>query len=150
MKVILRTDIVNVGKQGEIKEVAAGYARNYLVPKNLVMEATAQNFKTWEREKDKLAKQREETINSARAVAQNMEIETFTIKVKVGENGKVFGSVTTASISKLLSNSGFEVDRRCILLSENIKDIGDHEISVRIHPEVSAKIKLSVIAEDNK
>ncbi|MDR1194891.1 MAG: 50S ribosomal protein L9 [Endomicrobium sp.] len=147
MKVILRSDITNVGRQGEIKDVSAGFARNYLVPQNLAMEATPQNMKVWEREKVKLEKQRDEIINKSKEIASGMEAGEFVIKVKVGENGKVFGSVTGANIARILEEKGFEVNKRDILLSDSIKELGNYEISVRLHPEVTAKIKLSVISE---
>ncbi|MCL1972188.1 MAG: 50S ribosomal protein L9 [Endomicrobia bacterium] len=147
MKVILRSDITNVGRQGEIKDVSAGFARNYLVPQNLAMEATPQNMKIWERERVKLEKQREEIIDKAKEVASKMEAAEFGIKVKVGDNGKVFGSVTNSNISKLFEEQGFEVSKRDILLSDSLKELGNYEISVRLHPEVVAKIKLSVTSE---
>jgi large subunit ribosomal protein L9 len=147
MKVILRSDITNIGCQGEIKEVAPGFARNYLVPQKLVMEATPCNLKIWEREKVKLAKQREEIISAVREIASKMEVAKFSIKVKVGENGKFFGSITHANISKVLKEEGFEVNKRDILLSANIKELGHYEINVRLHPEVVAKIKLDVTSE---
>ncbi|MCL2145087.1 MAG: 50S ribosomal protein L9 [Endomicrobia bacterium] len=147
MKVILRSDITNVGRQGEIKEVSAGFARNYLVPQNLAMEATPNNMKIWEREKIKLEKQREEIINKAKEVAVSMEAAEFSAKVKIGDNGKVFGSVTTSNIAKLFEEQGFEINKRDILLSNSIKELGNYEINVRLHPEVVAKIKLSVLSE---
>ncbi|MDR2192162.1 MAG: 50S ribosomal protein L9 [Endomicrobium sp.] len=147
MKVILRSDITNVGRQGEIKEVSEGFARNYLVPKNLVMEASAQNLKIWERERVKLEKQREGIINRAKELAANLEASEFSIKVKLGDNGKIFGSVTAANIAKIIEKQGFEIGKRDILLSDSIKEIGNYEISVRLHPEVTAKIKLAVVSE---
>jgi len=147
MKVILRSDITNVGRQGEIKEVSAGFARNYLVPQGLVMEATPQNLKIWEREKTKLEKQREEIIAVAKETSEKLSADEFATKVKIGENGKIFGSVTTANIAKILADKGFEVNKRDILLSDNIKELGNYEISIRLHPEVVAKIKLSVTSE---
>jgi len=147
MKVILRSDIINVGRQGEIKEIAAGFARNFLLPKSLVMEATAQNLKIWERERVKLEKQREEIIETAKALVEKLESEKFSIKVKIGENGKIFGSITTASIAKAISLQGFEISKKDILLADNIKDVGEYEIPLRLHPEVHAKIKISIISE---
>ncbi|GHT49861.1 50S ribosomal protein L9 [Endomicrobiia bacterium] len=147
MKVILRSDITNIGRQGEIKEVAPGFARNYLVPQNLVMEATSKNLKIWERERVKLEKQREETIGVVRGVASKMEAVEFTARVKIGKNGKLFGSITPVNISKIFEEKGFEVNKRDILLSENIREIGNYEINVRLHPEVVVKIKLDVISE---
>ncbi|AKL97394.1 50S ribosomal protein L9 [Endomicrobium proavitum] len=147
MKVILRSDITNVGRQGEIKDVSAGFVRNYLVPQNLAMEATPQNLKIWEREKVKLEKQREEVIAAANTLGEKLTAEEFSAKVKVGENGKVFGSITTATVAKILEEKGFNVNKRDILLSDNIKELGNYEISVRLHPEVAVKIKLAVTGE---
>ncbi|MDR2436774.1 MAG: 50S ribosomal protein L9 [Endomicrobium sp.] len=147
MKVILRSDITNVGRQGEVKEVSPGFARNYLVPQNLVMEATSANLKIWEREKVKLEKQREEVIVAAKAVASKIEETEFIAKVKIGENGKIFGSVTPANLSKIFEAKGFEVNKRDILLSNNIKEVGNYEINVRLHPEVVVKARLAVRSE---
>jgi large subunit ribosomal protein L9 len=147
MKVILRSDITNVGRQGEIKDVACGFARNYLVPENLAMEATDRNLKIWQRERVKLEKQREEIINSTKEIASKMETVEFTIKAKIGENGKIFGSVTTVILSKLFAEQGFNVNKKDILLSENIKELGNYEINVRLHPEVVVKVKLVVLGD---
>ena len=144
MKVILRSDIINVGQQGEIKEVAAGFARNYLIPKKLVMPANAQNMRIWERERVRLEKIREETINAARELAAKLEACEVSIKVNIGENGKIFGSVTPAGISKAFEENGFDINKRDILLSDNIKETGAYEVSVRLHPQVLAKVKVSV------
>jgi large subunit ribosomal protein L9 len=147
MKVILRSDITNVGRQGEVKDVACGFARNYLVPKNLAMEATDRNLKIWQREKVKLAKQREDIINKAKEVASKMETIEFKIQAKIGENGKIFGSITATNLSKLFIEQGFDVNKKAILLSENIRELGNYEINVRLHPEVVVKVKLVVLGE---
>ncbi|MDR2772804.1 MAG: 50S ribosomal protein L9 [Elusimicrobiota bacterium] len=147
MKVILRTDITNVGRQGDIKEISAGFARNYLLPRKLVMEANEKNLKLWEREKVKLEKQREETINDAKELAANLEAKTYSIKVNLGENGKIFGSVTAANLSKTFAQAGFEIGKRDILLANNIKEVGEYEINVRLHPEVTAKTKFIIAGE---
>ena len=147
MKVILRSDITNVGRQGEVKEVSPGFARNYLVPQNLAMEATPANLKIWERERVKFEKKREEIISAAKEIASKMEEVEFTVKVKIGENGKIFGSVTPANLSKIFEEKGFEVNKRDILLSDNIKEVGNYEVNVRFHPEVVVKVKLAVIGE---
>jgi large subunit ribosomal protein L9 len=147
MKVILKSDIPNVGRQGEVKEVSAGFARNYLIPQGLVAEANTLNFKLWEREIGRLEKHREEIINSAKEIASKMETSEFVAKVKIGENGKIFGLITTTKLAKIFGDSGFKVNKHDILLLDNIKGIGDHEINIRLHPEVIAKIKLSVINE---
>jgi large subunit ribosomal protein L9 len=148
MKVILRSDITNIGRQGDIKEVAAGFARNYLLPKKLVMSATPQNLKIWEREKIKLEKVREEVIQAAKDLADKLAINEFApIKVNVGENGRVFGSVTTAMFAKAFIDAGFDISKRDILLSNSIREIGVYEISIRLHPEVVAKAKFSIVSD---
>jgi large subunit ribosomal protein L9 len=147
MKVILKSDICDVGRQGEIKEVSAGFARNYLIPQSLVVEVNNLNLKIWERERRRLEKHREEIINSAKEIASKMEASKFIAKVKIGENGKIFGLITTANLAKIFENSGFKVNKRNILLLNSIKRIGNYEISVRLHPEVIAKIKLFVVNE---
>ena len=107
---------------GRDKEVSAGFARNYLVPKKLAMEATPQNLKIWERERVKLEKQREEIISAAKEMASKLEAAEFSVKVKVSENNKVFGSVTNSNIAKILEESGFAVNKRDILLSDSLKN----------------------------
>ena len=150
MKVILRTDITNVGRQGEIKDVAAGFARNYLLHKKLVMEATAQNMKIWEREKTRLEKEREEIINNAKIVAEKIENAEFSIKVKVGENGKIFGSITTAHLAKLFAEQEFTINKHDILLPAPIKEVGKVSVNVRLHPEVIAKVNIDIVEEKHK
>ena len=150
MKVILCHDITNVGRQGDIKDVAAGFARNYLLPKSLVMEATPSNLKIWDKRKEKLSKEREKIIAEAKQLAEKIEKVSLTITVKVGDNGKIFGSVTSAHISKVLEDSGFTVERHSILLSAPIKETGTYEFDIRLHPEVLAKAKLWVVEEKSK
>ncbi len=150
MKVILRTDITNVGRQGEIKEVAAGFARNYLLPKKLVMEANAQNMKIWEREKTRLEKEREEIINNAKILAEKIEKAEFSITVKIGENGKIFGSITTAHLAKLFAEQDFVINKHDILLPAPIKEVGKVAINIRLHPEVIAKVSVDIIEEKSK
>jgi large subunit ribosomal protein L9 len=147
MKVILCTDITNVGRQGEIKEVTAGYARNFLVPKNLVMEATPSNLKVWEKRKEKLSKEREKVIQSAKELAEQIEKVSLTITVKVGDNGKLFGSVTTAHIAKALEDSGYPVEKHNILLAEPLKEAGVFTVQIRLHPEVMANAKVYIVEE---
>ena len=150
MKVILRTDITNVGRQGEVKDVAAGFARNYLLPKKLVMEATTQNMKVWEREKIKLEKVREEIITNAKIIAEKIENTEFSIKVKLGENGKIFGSVTAANLAKLFAEKDFNINKHDILLPAPIKEIGKISVNIRLHPEVTAKVNIDVVEEKIK
>ena len=150
MKVILRTDITNIGRQGEVKDVAAGFARNYLLPKKLVMQATVQNMKIWEREKIKLEKVREEIITNAKIIAEKIENTEFSIKVKLGENGKIFGSVTAANLAKLFADKDFNINKHDILLPAPIKEIGKISVNIRLHPEVIAKVNIDVVEEKIK
>ena len=150
MKVILRSDIVNVGRQGEIKDISDGYARNYLLPKNLVMEANERNLKVWEREKVKLEKKREEIINQAKELAEKVGKISLTMSVKVGENGKLFGAVTVSDIAEALEEKGFKIGKHDILLVEPIKEIGAFTVNVRLHPEVTAEVKIWVVEEETE
>ena len=150
MKVILRADITNVGRQGQIKEVSAGFARNYLLPKKFAMEATPQNLKIWEREKVKLEKEREEIIAAAKEVAEKLSQATFSTKVKVGENGKIFGSITTATLSKIFAEQGFSINKHDILLPAPVKEVCKLSVNVRLHPEVIAKVEVDIVEEKSK
>jgi large subunit ribosomal protein L9 len=147
MKVILRADITNVGRQGDIKEVAPGYARNYLVPRRLAMEATAANLKIWDREKTRLQGIREQEINATRTVAERIAATPVTITVKVGDNGRLFGSVTAIHIWQSLSAAGFEIAKHSILLSGPIRELGTQQVGIRLHPEVIAQVTVTVAAE---
>jgi len=147
MKVILRADITNIGRQGDVKEVSPGYARNYLLPRQLVMEATPQNMKLWEREKVKLEKQREQVIQSARELADKIEKLSVTIPVKVGEGGKLFGSVTSTIIAEALEKLGTKVNKHDVLLPEPLKEVGVFTVDIRLHPEVIAKAKVWLVEE---
>lgn len=147
MKVILHSDIDKVGKQGDIKNVSEGYARNYLIPRKLALEATPANMKLWEKEKVKLEKQKEEILKKAREIAEKIEKTSITITVKVGEGGKLFGSVTSTDIAKVLKDNGFEIDKQNILLDEPLKAIGVYAINVKIHPEIVARPKVWIVEE---
>ncbi|MCX5781428.1 MAG: 50S ribosomal protein L9 [Elusimicrobia bacterium] len=147
MKVILRSDIVNVGRQGEIKEISDGFARNYLIPKSLVMEADEKNLKIWEKEKIKLEKQRESLISEKKELAEKIEKISLTITVKVGENGKLFGAVTVSDIAEAFEEKGFKINKHDILLAESLKEVGAYTVNVRLHPEVTAQAKVWVVEE---
>jgi len=147
MKVILRTDITNVGRQGEVKVVAEGYARNYLVPRNMAFEATPANMKIWEKQKARFEKERAEIIAKAREVAERMEKVSLTVQVKVGDGKKMFGSVTAGDIVRLLKQNDFVIQKQDVLLKEPIKEVGVFTIEVRLHPEVTARPKLWVVAD---
>lgn len=146
MKVIFRADIKGVGRLGDVKNVADGYARNYLLPRALAFEATVANSRKWELEKAKLEKQREQVVLDAQNLAAKIEAASVTISVNVGENGKLFGSVTSADIAKALVDAGFSVEKHDVLMPEALKSIGAYSVDVRLHHDVTAKVKVWLVS----
>jgi len=146
MKVIFRSDVKGVGRLGDVKNVADGFARNYLFPRQLAFEATVANARKWELEKAKLEKQREQVVEDAKKVAAQIEAASVTISVNVGENGKLFGSVTNADVAKALIDSGFSIEKRDVLMAEPLKEIGAYTIDIRLHHDVTAKVKVWLVS----
>jgi len=147
MKVILRADIDRLGKLGEVVKVAPGYARNYLIPKNLAYPTSGGNLKRIEFEKRRATQQVAREVEEARKLAKKMKDLSLTFQVKAGEEEKLYGSVNSADISEEAAKQGFEIDRRKILLEEPIKQLGVYTIQVRLHPEVNAELKVWVVKE---
>lgn len=147
MKVFLRADIDRLGKLGEMVNVAPGYARNYLIPKKLAYLATSGNLKRIEFEKRSAAQQAEHEVEEARKQAEKMKDLSLTFQVKVGEEEKLYGSVTAADITEEAAKHGFEIDRRRVLLEEPIKQLGVYTIQVLLHPQVNAEVKIWVVKE---
>ena len=147
MEVILREHVDNVGRRGEIVKVADGYARNYLLPRKLALLATDGNKKQIERERAKFDAQEAEEQKVAGAVAERLGSVQIEISRKVGETEALYGSVTTSDIAAALGTKGFDVDRRKIQLQEPIKKLGEYDIPVKLHRDVTTKIKVRVIAE---
>jgi large subunit ribosomal protein L9 len=146
MQVILKENIETLGHIGDIVKVAPGYARNYLLPKGLAVEATAKNAKALEHVKRQMAYRKDKALESARNLAVKLAETPIALLHKAGEEGKLFGSVTNMEIAAFLKGKGFEVDRKTILLAEPIKHVGEFEVAVKIHPEVSATLKVTVTA----
>lgn len=145
MKVILTEEIRGLGTRGDVVNVKDGYARNYLLPKNLAREATPGNLKSIEQERKKwalLTQQEKETAQKAAASVEGMKV---TIQKRVGESGQLFGSVTANEIADALEAKGVPVEKRRIELSHPIKSLGVHDVDVRLHREVSAHIQVEVI-----
>ncbi|MDR1928793.1 MAG: 50S ribosomal protein L9 [Endomicrobium sp.] len=140
MKVILKSTIVNVGHKGEIKDISAGFARNYLLPKNLVIEATLDNIKKMQKRQIIFKNQKEKNIAKAKEIASKIRDIKFMTKLKVGKNGKTFGSITATDLSELFKSNGFNINKRNILLYKNIKEIGKYEINIKLHSEVTVKV----------
>ncbi|MBE6020132.1 MAG: 50S ribosomal protein L9 [Firmicutes bacterium] len=147
MKVIVIKDTKNVGKKGEIKNVSDGYAKNFLIPNGIVMEATPANIRDLERKKAADAEKRATDKASAEILkAKLAEIETV-LQTKAGEGGKVFGSVTSKDISDaLLAQHGIEIDKKKIVLENPIKQLGEYTITAKLYQEVTAEFKVTVNA----
>jgi large subunit ribosomal protein L9 len=148
MQVILKESLENLGDAGEIVNVKPGYARNYLLPKGLAYEATQANVRRIEREKEQLRKRAHEDLESARERAGAFEGLSVTFTARAGEEGKLFGSITSADIAGKLAEQGVEVDRRQIQLEEPIKALGVFTVPVRLHAEVRPEVKVWVIKEE--
>ena len=150
MEVILREHVDNLGRRGEVVKVADGYARNFLLPRKLALVATEGNRKQIERERLKLDAKEAEEKQGADAVAARMANIDVTIARKVGETEALYGSVTGSDIAEALAAKGVEVDRRKIQLADPIKKIGDFDVPIKLHREVTAIVKVHVVAEDAK
>ena len=147
MEVILREHVDNLGRRGEVVKVAAGYARNYLLPRKLALAVTENNKRQIEREK-KVAEVRDaEERSHADAIAQRLGQLEIEIARRVGENNTLYGSVTSADIANALQVKGFEVDKRKIQLHDPLKALGETMVPVRIHRDVTAQVKVKVVAE---
>ena len=147
MEVILKEDIANVGKIGDVVRVRDGYARNYLLPRGLVLVANKKNLRTYEHQKKVVADQKQKIVRGAQSVAEELAGVSLVIPMKTGEEGRLFGSVTNIQIEKALKAKGLDVDRRKIQLSEPIKTIGDHEVAIRLSADLTVPLKVSVVPE---
>jgi large subunit ribosomal protein L9 len=145
MEVILRDHVDHVGKRGDIVKVANGYARNYLLPRNLALPATDANKQRIQRER-KIAEAREgEEREAAEALAERLVALELQIARKVGDNDTLYGSVTNSDIADLLKEKGFEIDRRKILLPDAIRTLGETLVPVKLHRDVTAQLKVAVV-----
>ena len=147
MKVILRTDVENLGKLGDMVEVKPGYGRNFLLPQGYAMLATPANLKVFELERKKLQVKTEALRNAASSLADKIAGAPVSIAMRVGDNDKLYGSVTSALIAEALAARGVEVDRRRILLDSPIRALGEYTVRVRLHADVLAELALTVVAE---
>ncbi len=146
-QVLLREDIDNLGARGEIVRVKAGYARNYLLPRKLAVEASASNVKQIEGERAALAKREAKERSTAELQADQLKNLTLKFERKVGEAGVLYGSVTSMDIAHELAGQGYEIDRRKIALREPIKRFGNYNVPVRLHREVTVELPVSVLGE---
>ena len=146
-QVLLREDIDNLGARGEIVRVKSGYARNYLLPRKLAVEATASNVKQIEGERAALAKREAKERSTAELQANQLKNLTLKFERKVGEAGVLYGSVTSMDIAHELQSQGYEIDRRKIVLREPIKRFGNYSVPMRLHRDVTVDIPVSVLGE---
>nr|HID12616.1 50S ribosomal protein L9 [Anaerolineae bacterium] len=148
MKIILTRDVPNLGQAGDVKDVATGYARNYLIPKGLAVKATSGALKEFERRRAAEARRTERLAARAEALAQRLSSITLTFEAKAGEKGRLYGSITPADIAEALEREvGERLDRRKHILSEPIRQVGEHTVSVRLAADVVAEVKVMVKPE---
>ncbi len=148
MQVILREDIENLGKIGDLVKVADGYARNYLMPSKKAIEATPKNLNAMNHAKKMVSDRLRKLKKEAAADADRIKALAITIKAKAGEEGKLFGSVTSMDIAEAMKAQGVTIDKRKIVLDEPIKRLGDFTIAVKLPADVTAEFKLTVVAEE--
>jgi len=148
MEVILREDIDRLGSRGDVVKVAAGYARNFLLPKKLAVAATASNKKIVEQERQAHLRKEAKLKTEAEDLSKLLVGASVTIAQKAGENDQLFGSVTAKDVAEALDKQNFTIDRRKILLDEPIKHLGEHKVNVRLHREVTTAITVNVVKEE--
>jgi large subunit ribosomal protein L9 len=147
VKVVLRKNFEPLGQLGDVVEVKDGYARNYLIPRKIVYPATPGYLKTLEEEKRQQARRQQKELHTAEKAAGELEKISLTIPMKVGEEDKLFGTVTPQMIAERLAEKGFEVDKRRIELGDQIKGLGVYSVDVKLHSSVTAKVKVWVVKE---
>jgi large subunit ribosomal protein L9 len=148
MEVILREEIEKLGRRGDLVKVAAGYARNYLLPKRLAVAANESNKKIVEQEKQAYLRRESKEIGDANDLAKMMGTVEVTIAQKAGENDQLFGSVTAQDIVAALEKAGYTIDRKKVNLAEPIKTLGDYKVTVKLHREVAIELPVHVIKEE--
>ena len=147
MKVILTKDLENLGKAGALVEVKPGYGRNYLLPRQLAVPATEKNIRQLEHQKSGILARASKEKQNMTAMAQKLSAIELKFARKVGEQNKLFGSVTSKDVHEQLAAQGYQIERRQVHLPEPLKEVGTHEVEVKLHPEVTAKVKVTVVAE---
>lgn len=148
MKVILISDVENIGSVGDVKEVKNGMARNYLFPRKLAIKATETNLKAWESRIEAIRLRKTEILENARALGEKLEGLEISIPAKSGEEGRLFGSITSQNISDALGEKGFEISRRDIALDGTIKALGTYSVALKLHTNVTRHITVNVVEEE--
>ncbi|KRQ85971.1 50S ribosomal protein L9 [Caloramator mitchellensis] len=148
MKVILNADVKGVGKKGDVVNVSDGYARNFLFPRNLAIEATEGSLRQVQAQKAMEEQKKKEELQKAKELAKKISELTVELTVKAGENGKLFGSITSKDIAEQLKKQhGIEIDKKKIELDDAIKMAGVYNVEIKVYPEVSAKLKVNIKAQ---
>jgi len=147
MKIILLDDVTKVGRRGEVREVSDGYARNFLIPKKLALSATAGNLKNLEHIKKQQEAKADRVKADAESLRAKIEALVYEERRQASEEGKLFGSVTTQDIADFLVSRGIDIDRKRLTLEEPIKALGDFSVSMRLHHDVTAQLKVNVVRE---
>lgn len=146
MKVILLEDVKSVGKKGELVNASDGYAKNFLFPKKLAVEATKSNLNDFELKQRAEEKRKKEELEQAQNIAKELENKTVTVKVKTGENGKLFGSVTNKEVAEeIVKQTGMEIDKKKVSIGDPIKMVGERTAVIKLHPKVSAEITIKIV-----
>jgi len=144
VKVILQADVAGLGEEGEVKDVAGGYARNYLLPRKLVVPATKGNLKVLEQQREQIERKQEQHRAESRVLAERMAGLPLQFEVRVGEQGRLYGSVTAQDIAARLKEAGVEIDRRLIELREPLRTLGEFDVPVRVAHAVTAHLKVTL------
>jgi len=147
MKVFLKEDVKSLGKIGDVVNVSDGYARNFLLPQKLAVEANTKNIKEFEHNKRTIQEKAAKVRDTNKALSDRISALTLTIRAKAGEEDRLFGSVTSMDIAEALKAEGFDIDKKKIVLEEPIKRLGNFSAEVKVHHEISAAVKISVVPE---
>jgi len=147
VKVILRETVLGLGEAGDLVGVKVGYARNYLLPQGKALLATESKVRELEHHKRVVTERAARDLSDLKALRDRLESVALEVTARVGEEGKLFGSVTTAHIAELLAEKGYKIDRRKIQLGEALREIGDHVVPIRLHRDITAKVSLTISAE---
>ena len=147
MKVILLKDVESLGSAGEVVQVKDGFGRNFLIPRNEALVATDTNVAQFESRRNQHEAVAERERRAAEVVAKKLEADSLTAQVKVGEEDRLFGSVTVQNVAELLEEKGYQIDRRAIDIGDGIRELGVYNVEVRLHADVTATVKLWVVKE---
>jgi large subunit ribosomal protein L9 len=144
VKVILTADVETLGKSGELKDVSDGYARNYLIPRKMAVPAAGGAFRAWQHDIASREEQRKREREEAEIAAQRISSTTLTMGVKVGEGGKLYGSITAKDIADALARRGIDIDRHRIDLEEPLRQLGTYKVAIRVAPEMTSEVTVAV------